>query len=265
MFGRGKGGKGFGKGGIRNHRKILPDVNIGITKPEIRKLARNGGTKKLSQFPYENDHSYREGDIKPFTDFLGIRKEDGILECGDKINITQNQISWFLTKYNDNINFKKFLNIARLSIGLDCICPDLMNILDCSTVKDLVEFIDIKQSIRYIYHDKDYSMLLMASINEQTIEFELEQFKKNYSKISFIEHKIVHVSNGWIRFPVFMKIDNLDGIIYYSNIYFKSTLAVGNMCDNYKCTWCTKCAPVIANVKQELIKFLEEKYGQMFQ
>ena len=256
---------GRGKGGERKHRKLLPDVDVGITKPEIRKLARNGGTKKLSQFPYENDDSYREGEINTLTDFLGIRKEDGVLECGDKINITQNQISWFLTKYNDNINFKKFLNIAMLSIGLDCICPDLMNILDCSTIKDLVDFIDTKQSIRYIYHDKEYYMLLMASISEQTIEFELEQFKKSYSKISFIEHKIVHNSDAWIRFPVFMKIDNLDGIIYYSNIYFKSTLAVGNMCDNYKCTWCTKCAPVIANVKQELIKFLEEKYGQKFQ
>lgn len=253
MFGRGK----CGKGGIRNHRKILPDIDVGITKPEIRKLARNGGTKKLSQFPYENDDSYREGDIKPFTDFLGLRKEDGVLFCKNKINITQSHISWFLSKYNDNINFKKFLNIVRLSIGLDCISPDLMNILDCSTIKDLVDFIDTKQSIRYIYHDKEhdkeYYMLLMASISEQTIEFELEKFKKGYSKISFIEHKIVHTSDGWIRFPVFMKIDNLDGIIYYSNIYFKSTLAVGNMCDNYKCTWCTKCAPVIVNVKQELI------------
>jgi hypothetical protein len=253
MSGRGKGGKGFGKGGIRNHRKILPDVNLGITKPEIRKLARNGGTKKLSQFPYENDHSYREGDIKPFTKYYGLNIEDGILEFDDKINITQTQLSWFLSKYNNDPNFKRFLDIWYLSCGLDSICPGLMNILDCSTIKDLVEFNNIKESIRYIYHDKDYYMLLMASISEQTIEFELEKFKKGYSKISFIDHKIVHNSDGWIRFPVFMKIDNLDGIIYYSNIYFKSQLAIGNMCDNYKCTWCTKCAPVIANVKQELI------------
>ncbi|KAI1142431.1 histone-fold-containing protein [Hypoxylon sp. FL0543] len=45
----GKGGKGLGgKGGIKRHRKILRDNVLGITKPDIRRLARRGGVKRIS-------------------------------------------------------------------------------------------------------------------------------------------------------------------------------------------------------------------------
>ncbi|OTA89921.1 hypothetical protein M434DRAFT_398349 [Hypoxylon sp. CO27-5] len=45
----GKGGKGLGgKGGIKRHRKILRDNIQGITKPDIRRLARRGGVKRIS-------------------------------------------------------------------------------------------------------------------------------------------------------------------------------------------------------------------------
>ena len=52
MSGRGKGGKGFGKGGAKLHRKVLRDSIQGITKPTIRRLARRGGevlSRKLHQ------------------------------------------------------------------------------------------------------------------------------------------------------------------------------------------------------------------------
>ena len=53
MSGRGKGGKGFGKGGALRHRKILRDTIQGITKPAIRRLARRGGVKRISGLIYE--------------------------------------------------------------------------------------------------------------------------------------------------------------------------------------------------------------------
>ncbi|CAB4427277.1 unnamed protein product [Rhizophagus irregularis] len=49
MTGRGKGGKGLGKGGAKRHRKILRDNIQGITKPAIRRLARRGGVKRISE------------------------------------------------------------------------------------------------------------------------------------------------------------------------------------------------------------------------
>ena len=48
MTGRGKGGKGLGKGGVKRHRKVLRDNIQGITKPAIRRLARRGGVKRIS-------------------------------------------------------------------------------------------------------------------------------------------------------------------------------------------------------------------------
>lgn len=53
MSGRGKGGKGRGKGGVKRHRKVLRDNIQGITKPEIRRLARRGGVKRISGLIYE--------------------------------------------------------------------------------------------------------------------------------------------------------------------------------------------------------------------
>ena len=48
MSGRGKGGKGLGKGGVRRHRQVLRDNIQGITKSVIRRLARRGGVKRIS-------------------------------------------------------------------------------------------------------------------------------------------------------------------------------------------------------------------------
>ena len=53
MSGRGKGGKGLGKGGAKRHRKVLRDNIQGITKPAIRRLARRGGVKRISNLIYE--------------------------------------------------------------------------------------------------------------------------------------------------------------------------------------------------------------------
>ncbi|CAG8549380.1 13500_t:CDS:2 [Acaulospora morrowiae] len=58
--GRGKGGKGLGKGGkvsTQRHRKLLRENIKGITKPDIRRLARRGGVKRISAAIYDQARS----------------------------------------------------------------------------------------------------------------------------------------------------------------------------------------------------------------
>jgi len=43
----------LGKGGAKRHRKVLRDTIYGITKPAIRRLARRGGVKRISELMYE--------------------------------------------------------------------------------------------------------------------------------------------------------------------------------------------------------------------
>ena len=40
-------------GGLKRHRKVLHDNIQGITKPAIRRLARRGGIKRISDLIYE--------------------------------------------------------------------------------------------------------------------------------------------------------------------------------------------------------------------
>ena len=54
MSGRGFGGKGLGKGGTKRHRKIYRgNIVPAVKKPEIRRLARRGGVKRISGLVYE--------------------------------------------------------------------------------------------------------------------------------------------------------------------------------------------------------------------
>lgn len=49
----GVGGKGLGKALAKRHRKVMKDTVRGITKPDIRRLARRGGVKRISAQIYE--------------------------------------------------------------------------------------------------------------------------------------------------------------------------------------------------------------------
>ena len=53
MSGRGKGGKGYGWGGTKRHRRILRDNITSINKPVIRRLARRGGVKRIGGHIYD--------------------------------------------------------------------------------------------------------------------------------------------------------------------------------------------------------------------
>ncbi|KAL3427408.1 histone H4 [Phlyctema vagabunda] len=52
VAGRGKGARGMGKH-VRRQRKVLKDNILGITKPDIRRLARRGGVKRISHPIYD--------------------------------------------------------------------------------------------------------------------------------------------------------------------------------------------------------------------
>jgi histone H4 len=57
MSGRGQYGKGLGKGSAKRHRKAASDNIHGITKPAIRRLARRGGVKRISNLIYDEARS----------------------------------------------------------------------------------------------------------------------------------------------------------------------------------------------------------------
>ncbi|KZF19334.1 histone-fold-containing protein [Xylona heveae TC161] len=49
---KGLGGKGLAQP-LRRHRKLLKDTIMGITRPDIRRLARRGGVKRISAAIYD--------------------------------------------------------------------------------------------------------------------------------------------------------------------------------------------------------------------
>mmetsp|Transcript_47593 Transcript_47593/g.54807 ORF Transcript_47593/g.54807 Transcript_47593/m.54807 type:complete len:106 (+) Transcript_47593:59-376(+) len=55
MVVKAKGGKGLGKVGAKRHlhKRVLRESIQGITKPAIRRLARRGGVKRISQLIYD--------------------------------------------------------------------------------------------------------------------------------------------------------------------------------------------------------------------
>lgn len=69
IYGRGKGGKGLGQGGAKRHRKVLRDSIHGITKFDIRRLARRGGVKRISGLIYEETRSV----LKVFVENVLLR------------------------------------------------------------------------------------------------------------------------------------------------------------------------------------------------
>ncbi|KAL2066497.1 hypothetical protein VTL71DRAFT_2568 [Oculimacula yallundae] len=58
IAGRGKGGKGLGTGkGSKRYRKVVKDTIQGVTKGDIRRLARRGGVKRISGGIYDEVRS----------------------------------------------------------------------------------------------------------------------------------------------------------------------------------------------------------------
>ncbi|KAI9649724.1 hypothetical protein NHQ30_002305 [Ciborinia camelliae] len=92
----GTGGKGMGKGArgiggaprLRRHRKVLKDNINGITKGDIRRLARRGGVKRISAMIY---HDVREAIKARLCEVL--RDCTTIVEHSKRKTVTVNDVS----------------------------------------------------------------------------------------------------------------------------------------------------------------------------
>ena len=93
MSGRGKGGKGLGKGGVKRHRKVLRDNIQGITKPAIRRLCRRGGVKRISGLTYEETR----GVLKIFLENV-IRDSVTYTEHARRKTVTARDVVFALKK-----------------------------------------------------------------------------------------------------------------------------------------------------------------------
>ena len=75
--GKGKGkGKGVNPWGAKRHRKVLRENIQGITKPAIRRMARRGGVKRISNLIYEETRGvlrvFLEHVIRDAVTYTGI-------------------------------------------------------------------------------------------------------------------------------------------------------------------------------------------------
>ncbi|MCJ1346719.1 hypothetical protein MMC31_004937 [Peltigera leucophlebia] len=60
----GPGGQGMGKGGMKRHRKVAKDSVRGVTKGDIRRLARRGGVKRISAGVYDEVRAAMEDRLR---------------------------------------------------------------------------------------------------------------------------------------------------------------------------------------------------------
>lgn len=92
-FGRGRGGIGLGKAGVKRHRKVLRDSVQGISKGSIRHLARRGGVKRLSGLIYEETR----GALKVFLENV-IHDAYRYTESAKRKTITNMDIEYALKR-----------------------------------------------------------------------------------------------------------------------------------------------------------------------
>ncbi|APA13001.1 predicted protein [Sclerotinia sclerotiorum 1980 UF-70] len=105
--GKGPGARGIGGPRLRRHRKVLKDNINGITKGDIRRLARRGGVKRISALIY---HDVREAIKARLNEVL--RDCVAIVEHSKRKTVTANDVIWALRRQGrpiygfDNINDK---------------------------------------------------------------------------------------------------------------------------------------------------------------
>ncbi|MES1904785.1 MAG: hypothetical protein MHPSP_001040, partial [Paramarteilia canceri] len=81
-----KGGKGLGKGGAKRHKKRLDSSNM-IAKPQLRRLARRAGVKRLSSLSYPEIRTT----ISTFLENV-LRKASGFCENAGRKTINSMDI-----------------------------------------------------------------------------------------------------------------------------------------------------------------------------
>ena len=99
MSGRGFGGKGLGKGGAKRHRKIFRgNIIPALRKPEIRRLARRGGVKRISGLIYEE----MRGVVKIFLENV-LRDAISYTEHAKRKTVTAMDIVYALKRQGRSI------------------------------------------------------------------------------------------------------------------------------------------------------------------
>ncbi|GAB7325850.1 hypothetical protein MBLNU13_g09921t1 [Cladosporium sp. NU13] len=93
--GRGVAGKGLGMGhsGAKRHRKILRDNISGISKADIRRLARRGGVKRISATIYEEVRAELKHFLKKIMDDIAA-----IVEMCRRKTICTTDVVWALNR-----------------------------------------------------------------------------------------------------------------------------------------------------------------------
>lgn len=88
----------MGKGGVKRHRKVLPDNFQGITKPAIRKFGRHGGVKRISGLIYEETFSV----LKVFLENV-IRDAVTYTEHAKRKNVTAMDVVYALKSQSQTL------------------------------------------------------------------------------------------------------------------------------------------------------------------
>ena len=98
MSGKGKGKSGLGKGGAKRHRKVLRDNIQGITKPAIRRLARRGGVKRISNLVYEETRA----NLKAFLENV-LRDSVAYSEHARRKTVTTSDVVYSLKRQGQTL------------------------------------------------------------------------------------------------------------------------------------------------------------------
>ena len=86
-------------GGLKRHRKVLHDNIQGITKPAIRRLARRGGIKRISDLIYEETRDI----LKVFLENV-IRDAVTYTEHAKRKTITTMDVIYALKRQGRTLN-----------------------------------------------------------------------------------------------------------------------------------------------------------------
>jgi len=92
-LGKGSGGLGKGKGGLKRHQKVQRDTIYGVTKGDIRRLARRGGVKRISATLYDD---VRQALKERLTDIM--RQVIAIVELSGRKTICVTDIIFILNR-----------------------------------------------------------------------------------------------------------------------------------------------------------------------
>ncbi|KAH6676497.1 histone-fold-containing protein [Halenospora varia] len=91
---RGDRSRGLGKGKAhKRHRKLLRDNIQGITKGDIRRMARRGGVKRISSTIYED----ARGAIKAYLERV-LRDCVAVMEYGSRKTVTVSDVIFTLRR-----------------------------------------------------------------------------------------------------------------------------------------------------------------------